>query len=125
MATPKAPCPLCGVEIPIDSYYCKHCKQNLPKDASGKPAFNIGPELREQLKGGYYCTSCGTVANPKKYTKGSFGMEVLLWLLMILPGVLYSLWRITSKYPGCPQCKTPNMIPVTSPIAQQALKARA
>lgn len=112
-------------EITIDSFYCKHCKQNLPKDAQGRPAFNIGEEVRAQLKGGWYCTSCGTVGNPKKVTKGSFLVEVFLYLLMILPGIIYSLWRLTSKYQACPQCKAPNMIPLSSPIAQAALKQRA
>ena len=120
MTTPTAPCPLCGFEIPTDSYYCTQCKQNLPTDAKGRPAFNAS----ETLNGSLYCTACGTVAIPKRYTKGSFGMEILLWLLMVLPGVLYTLWRITSKYAGCPQCQAPGMIPLTSPVAQAALKQR-
>jgi hypothetical protein len=125
MATPKAPCPLCGKEIAIDSFYCKHCKQNLPRDAAGAPAFNVGEEVRAQLKGGWFCTQCGTVANPKKVTKGSFLIEVFMWLLFIFPGIIYSLWRLTSKYQACPQCKAANMIPVTSPVAQAALRQRA
>lgn len=124
MAVPLAPCPLCAAEIPIDSHYCKHCKKNLPKDNKGRPAFDITEGQRAALQGSSYCPSCGTVANPKKFTKGSFLVEVFLYLLMILPGIIYSLWRLTSKTTGCPQCKAA-MIPVTSPIAQAALKARA
>jgi hypothetical protein len=69
----------------------------------------------------WFCTQCGTVGQPKKITKGSFGMELLMWLLMILPGVLYSLWRITSRYKGCPNCGAAHMIPATSPVAVERL----
>lgn len=68
-----------------------------------------------------YCPNCGTVAKPKKVTKGSFIIEVFLWLLMIVPGLLYSLWRMTSKTVACPSCGAPNMIPTSSPKARQAL----
>lgn len=67
-----------------------------------------------------YCQNCGTVGVQRTYTKGSFGVEVLLWLLMILPGLIYSLWRLTTRYPGCPQCGAANMIPIDSPKAQAA-----
>lgn len=71
-----------------------------------------------------YCTQCGTVGKPKKLTKGSFLIEVFLWLLLIFPGLFYSLWRLTSKQLVCPQCLAPNMIPVDSPVARRALAAR-
>lgn len=69
-----------------------------------------------------YCPNCGTVAKPKKVVRGWFLMEVFLWLLFILPGVLYSLWRLTTKVPTCPKCGAPNMIPTDSPKAVEALK---
>jgi len=64
-----------------------------------------------------YCPNCGTVAKPKKVTKGSFLIEVFLWLLFIIPGVIYSLWRLTTKAEVCPKCGAPNMIP--SPVQMQ------
>lgn len=71
-----------------------------------------------------YCLNCGSVAKPKRFTKGSIWTEIFLYILMILPGVLYTLWRLTSKYTGCPRCGAPNMIPTTSPKAVAALTAR-
>jgi len=65
-----------------------------------------------------FCTRCGSTGIPRGYTKGSFGVELLLWLCMILPGVLYSVWRLTSKYKGCPSCKAEGMIPADSPMAK-------
>jgi len=69
-----------------------------------------------------FCPRCGTTGIPKSFTKGSFGMELLLWLCFILPGLLYSVWRLSSRYKGCPACKAPGMIPADSPIAKAALR---
>ncbi len=69
-----------------------------------------------------YCPNCGTIGKPKRLTKGSFVIEVFLWLLLIVPGLLYSLWRMTSKQLVCPSCQHPNMIPTDSP---KALAARS
>ena len=72
-----------------------------------------------------FCTNCGTVAPPKTYTKGSMGLEILLWLCFLLPGLFYSLWRLSSRYKGCPACQAPNMIPATSPKAQELMAKRS
>src|SRR5262249_46741156 len=55
----------------------------------------------------------------KQYTKGSILTEIILWLFFLLPGLIYSLWRATTNYWGCPQCASQNMIPVDSPSAQK------
>ena len=72
-----------------------------------------------------YCSNCGTVGTPKARTKGSFIIEVFLWLCFILPGVIYSLWRLTSREKVCPACGSPNMIPLDSPKARAALGTQA
>ena len=71
----------------------------------------------------FYCQHCGTVGKPKTATKGSFIIEVFLWLLFIIPGLLYSLWRLTTKTKACPACRAPNMIPADSPKARELLAA--
>ena len=68
-----------------------------------------------------YCANCGSVGFPKTYTKGSFGLELLLWLCFLIPGVFYSVWRLSSRYRGCPICGAPNMIPASSPRAKELL----
>lgn len=68
-----------------------------------------------------YCQHCGFIGQPKTFTKGSFLIEVALWLMLIVPGLIYSLWRVTSgRYKGCPTCGAPNMIPADSPKARAA-----
>jgi hypothetical protein len=77
---------------------------------------NLGVHMAKEM----YCPNCGTVGKPKKITKGSLLIEIVLWLFMILPGLLYSMWRLTTKYQACPSCLAPNMIPVDSPKARAA-----
>lgn len=60
------------------------------------------------------CESCGYVGWPGSITKGSILLELLLWLCFIIPGLIYSAWRITSRYKACRACHG-HMIPISSP----------
>jgi hypothetical protein len=66
------------------------------------------------------CTNCGYQGRPKLYTKGSIFLEIILWLCFIIPGFIYSIWRHTSRWKGCPKCQA-KMIPLSSPVAQKFL----
>jgi len=68
-----------------------------------------------------FCTHCGYKGKPKTITKGSFFIEILLWVCFIVPGLCYSIWRVTSRHKACPSCGAPHMIPLDSPKAQQIL----
>lgn len=72
----------------------------------------------------YICPNCGSIGNPRTYTKGAFLVEVTLWLLCLLPGLIYSMWRLTSRYRGCPSCGAANMVPVDSPHGRKLLANR-
>jgi hypothetical protein len=52
----------------------------------------------------WQCNSCGHVGKKKTYTKGSLLVEIFLWLMFIFPGILYSIWRLSSRYEGCENC---------------------
>ena len=67
------------------------------------------------------CSTCGHVGKPKRITKGNFLIEVILWLAFIVPGVIYSIWRMTTKYDACPSCKGAAMIPVDSPVGKKLM----
>jgi hypothetical protein len=73
------------------------------------------------MVGQMVCAQCGNVGYPKKITKGSFLIEVVLWLCFIFPGIIYSLWRISSRYSACPSCKAPHMVALDSPIGRKLL----
>lgn len=57
------------------------------------------------------CPNCQYVGKPKTFTKGSILVEIVLWLCFIVPGLIYSLWRLSTRYDGCPNCKYVNVFP--------------
>lgn len=65
------------------------------------------------------CTRCLTTAPPKTYTPGSIIIELFAWLLLLLPGLVYSLWRISARYTGCSACGARETVPLGSPAAQR------
>lgn len=82
------------------------------------------------------CTTCGYVGKSKRITKGSTFLELLLWIVSVilavvysgwflLAGLLYSLWRIASRYHACPKCGGPNMIPTDSPVGQRLVNEQS
>jgi len=73
----------------------------------------------------YICATCHSMGTPKTATKGSLAIEVLLWLCFLLPGMLYSLWRLTSRHKACPKCGSAEMIPCDTPRGQQLLRMKS
>lgn len=61
------------------------------------------------------CQDCGTVGQPKKRIKGSLLVEFVLWCMMILPGLVYSFWRLTTKAKVCRACGSEALVPVATP----------
>lgn len=64
------------------------------------------------------CKSCGTIGNRKTMTPGSIGMELVLWLFFLLPGLIYSFWRHAGRYEGCGACGGRELVPVDSPVGR-------
>lgn len=78
-----------------------------------------GPIGEARADGPMICPACGTRGTPATATRGSTGIELVLWLCFLVPGLIYSLWRLSSRYKVCPACKQPGMIPVTSPLGKK------
>lgn len=70
----------------------------------------------------FVCTNCGFNGNPKTKIKGSFAIELILWLFFIVPGLIYSMWRLTTKEKVCPACGKNSMLPADTPRGQEILK---
>lgn len=66
-----------------------------------------------------FCKTCGHTGEPVTRAKGSIGTELLLWLLFIVPGVIYSIWRLTTKHEACQKCGGTELIPPDSPMAKK------
>ncbi len=69
----------------------------------------------------YICSQCGNVSSSQTAIKGSLGLEIVLWILFIIPGVIYSVWRSSSRYKVCPSCKSTSLVPIDSPVAKKML----
>ena len=40
----------------------------------------------------------------KTVTRGSIWIEIILWLCLIVPGLIYSIWRLTTRRQVCSAC---------------------
>jgi len=69
--------------------------------------------LPKNTKGLFICVDTGEVAKPKIDTKGSFLIELVLWLCFIVPGLIYSIWRHTTRAPAIKGNR--NIVPLDSP----------
>jgi hypothetical protein len=70
-----------------------------------------------------FCTTCGHEGAAKMRTKGSIGIEILLWLCFLVPGLIYSLWRISSRHAVCASCGARTLVPTDSPMAKAQRRA--
>ncbi len=90
------------------------------------------------------CTNCGTLARPKRVARGSlviqlflwlvlplpllatrsggdYAMDMFLWFCVLLPGALYTLWRVSSRRDVCASCGNAGVIDPGSPRGQQLI----
>ena len=72
------------------------------------------------------CTTCGsTVTHLRRTIKGSIWLELFCWCLFILPGIIYSIWRNTTRANVCPECGAAGLVPLASPKGQELLAGAA
>jgi len=64
------------------------------------------------------CLDCGTTDVPQNLVKGDLLTEIILWLLLGIPGMIYTVWRITTRTKVCPTCGSERMIPLHTPRAR-------
>jgi hypothetical protein len=68
------------------------------------------------------CANCGEVGSPKLHTKGNILIEIVLWCMLLVPGLIYSIWRHTTRGHVCRECGSDQLVPVESP---RGIKLRA
>lgn len=64
-----------------------------------------------------YCKACGNNGPTTAKTPGSLWIELVLWLCFIVPGLIYSLWRLSARKQVCASCGSPDLVPPDSPVA--------
>lgn len=67
------------------------------------------------------CTTCGTLGSARQHTRGSIWIEIFLWLLLLVPGIIYSIWRHTTRGKVCGQCGGTQLIAVGTPVGRNLL----
>lgn len=67
------------------------------------------------------CTDCGTVSEGTDQIRGSGLIELIMWLCFIIPGLIYSLWRNSTKTRVCIICHG-KLIHLDTPRGQQLVK---
>lgn len=123
----KCGCQFCSGSIEFESEHagetinCPHCGMETmlfipPSQRTAKI-----PDPPKVPSAHYICEKCWSVCNPITFTPGNFLTEVILWMFFLIPGLCYSLWRLTSKRSVCQKCQG-NVIPLGSPRGQALLK---
>ena len=80
------------------------------------------------------CTVCKSQGRIKRQAKGSFLVELVLWmfsvvmLLVFFPlaitGLIYSLWRIVGKRRVCRSCGSEAIVPLSSPRGRELVSGQ-
>lgn len=66
------------------------------------------------------CADCGTLnPYPTPQLAGSNALELVLWLCLFVPGLIYTIWRRQNQRPLCRNCRSRKMIPADSPEGQR------
>jgi predicted Zn finger-like uncharacterized protein len=121
MSDVEITCPNCRAVILIDHtergklMQCPSCRETL----NAPPVMARPSPVPAAAAGEQICTNCGTIGKPMRQVQGQFAVEVLLWCLFIVPGLIYSAWRYMGKSNRCPVCEQESMIPLDSPRGRQ------
>lgn len=67
------------------------------------------------------CLECGSTAGTRRLTPGSIFIELLLWCMLILPGMIYTVWRLTARRRVCRRCGSARIVPADSPVGHKLL----
>lgn len=78
-----------------------------------------GMKSRDSADSAMVCKQCETVASPQTKTRGSLLIEIVLWLCFIVPGLIYSIWRLTTRGYVCPSCGSDQLVPLDSPAGKR------
>jgi hypothetical protein len=68
------------------------------------------------------CSNCGSITRPMRTVKGNSLIELILWLIFIIPGLLYSLWRLSTAQYVCRKCQNPSTVPLNTIMGRKLLK---
>lgn len=108
---PLIDCEECGKQISDKAAACPAC---------GAPVQKPYEAPRKVIAGhnGRVCRACGHVGKAKLHTPGHILLELVLWLMLIVPGLIYSVWRMSARREVCASCGSTDLVPATSPAGK-------
>lgn len=68
------------------------------------------------------CTSCWTQQVPKKVNVWSWALELVLYIFLLIPWVIYSCWRVSNARLQCSYCNSNSIVWIDSPMWKKLLK---
>ncbi|MEA2162162.1 MAG: hypothetical protein QOK37_289 [Thermoanaerobaculia bacterium] len=71
------------------------------------------------------CSNCGSVDRIKTDTPGSILIELVLWIAFIIPGLVYSFWRLSARKKVCAACGSANLVPADTPAGRRLIALHA
>jgi hypothetical protein len=78
------------------------------------------PPIAEKPKDSrYICVNCLAVGKKVEKANGHWFIGALLFIAGVIPGLLYSAWRLSTIKHVCPCCGLESMIPVDSPRGRE------
>jgi hypothetical protein len=124
---PLRQCPECGREISDRASSCPQCGSPTSPPIVTPPT---PPPTAQIPSNAYVCRNCEQLVSPNTGRQGSCLIEIVLWLLFLIPGLIYTLWRFSRSNQTCPVCGAVNtMVPantqagreIASRLSQEAL----
>jgi hypothetical protein len=68
------------------------------------------------------CKACGHMGKLVRKTRGNLLIEIVLWICFIVPGLIYTIWRCSTRYDVCKGCNATELVLVDSPVGQKLVK---
>jgi hypothetical protein len=68
------------------------------------------------------CGNCGHHAPALVVKRGSVWISVIGWLVFLPAGLLYSLWRLSTRHLVCESCGSTALMPADSPVGRRILR---
>lgn len=67
----------------------------------------------------HICTTCGTESGLNRRRRGNGFLELVLWLALIVPGIMYTSWRNMEDVTFCGVCGHQTLIPIATPMGRR------
>lgn len=125
-------CPKCNHNIDSSQIVCNNCNSILPI-----PEISDQQSAREALQSGRYdnkfskwsrskldddgwiCENCGTVGFFETSDKGNMAIGCCFYAVAILPGLIYSAWRASTRQKRCDKCGSSDVIKIATPRGRE------